>query len=88
MKIGPSHMMYSNNILNFQVSTTILNAHTKKLCKLIEGTSYIQSYKLIDNTQIPRDYANVIFLTNEVNAIHNLKCAWEYILENVHAIAS
>ena len=31
MKIGPSsHNMYSNNILNFQESTTILNAHTKK----------------------------------------------------------
>ena len=25
-----SHKMYSNNILNFQESTTILNAHTKK----------------------------------------------------------
>ena len=27
--------MYSNNILNFQESTTILNAHTKKVWKLI-----------------------------------------------------
>ena len=32
--------MYSKNILNFQGSTTILNAHTKKACKLIECTSY------------------------------------------------
>ena len=31
IKICPSSpTMYSNNILNFQVSTTILNAHTKK----------------------------------------------------------
>ena len=31
IKIGlPSHTMYSNKILNFQVSTTILNACTKK----------------------------------------------------------
>ena len=30
-----SHKMYSNNILNFQVSTTILNARTKKVWKLI-----------------------------------------------------
>ena len=31
MKIGQSsHKMYSNNMLNFQESTTILNAHTKK----------------------------------------------------------
>ena len=31
IKIGQSsHKMYSNNILNFEESTTILNAHTKK----------------------------------------------------------
>ena len=38
-----SHKMYSNNIVNFQESTTILNACTKKFWKLIEGTTYIQS---------------------------------------------
>ena len=26
-----SHKVYSNNIVNFQASTTILNAHTKKV---------------------------------------------------------
>ena len=31
-----SHIMYSNNILNFQESTTILNACTKTVWKLIE----------------------------------------------------
>ena len=36
-----SHKMYSNNILNFQESTTILNACTKKFWKLIEGPTYI-----------------------------------------------
>ena len=37
IKIGqPSHKMYGNNIVNFQESTTILNACTKKL---IEGTT-------------------------------------------------
>ena len=42
IKIGQSsHMMYSNNILNFQESTTILNARTKKVWKLIECTTYI-----------------------------------------------
>ena len=36
IKIGQSsHNMYSNNILNFQESMTMLNAHTKKLWKLI-----------------------------------------------------
>ena len=37
IKIGQSsHKMYSQNLLNFQESTTILNAHTKKFWKLIE----------------------------------------------------
>ena len=36
-----SHKMYSNNIVNFQESTTILNAHTKKVWKLIVCTSFI-----------------------------------------------
>ena len=45
IKIGQSsHKMYSNNILNFQESTTILNACIKKVWKLIEGTTYM--YKL------------------------------------------
>ena len=36
-----SHTMYSNNVLNFQESTTILNAYTKKkkIWKLIAGTT-------------------------------------------------
>ena len=41
IKIGQSsHRMYSDNILNFQESTLILNAHTKKFWKLIVCTSY------------------------------------------------
>ena len=35
-----SHKMYSNKILNFQVSMTILKALTKKFCKLIVCPSY------------------------------------------------
>ena len=38
-----SHRMYSNNILNFQESTTILNAYTKKVWKLIECTTYVNT---------------------------------------------
>ena len=37
--------MYSNNILNFQESTTILNACTKKIWKPIEYTKYILTFK-------------------------------------------
>ena len=41
IEIGQSsHKMYSNNIVNFQESTIILNAHTKKVWKLIECTLY------------------------------------------------
>ena len=47
IKIGQSsHKMYSNNIVNFQESTTILNACRKKVWKLIEGASYLQFYSI------------------------------------------
>ena len=40
IKIGhSSHKMYRHNVLNFQVSTTHLNAGTKNVWKLIEGTT-------------------------------------------------
>ena len=42
----PSHKMYSNKILNFQKFTTILNAYTKKVSELIEGTMYFRSIEL------------------------------------------
>ena len=42
-KIGQSsHKMYSNKIVNFQESTTILNSCTKKVWKLIEHSTYIR----------------------------------------------
>ena len=45
IKIGQSsHKMYSNNIVNFQESTTILNACTNEVWKLIEYTTYIFIY--------------------------------------------
>ena len=40
IKIGQSsYQMYSNNIVNFQESTTILNTCTKKVWNLIECTT-------------------------------------------------
>ena len=43
IKIGQScHKMYSNNIVNFQVYTTILNPCTKKVWNHIECTTYIR----------------------------------------------
>ena len=47
IKIGQSsHKMYSNNIMNFQESTTILNAHTKKVWKHCMHFVYIYIYNL------------------------------------------
>ena len=44
LKIGQlSQKMYSNNIVNFQESTTIVNACTKKVWKPIECTTYFQN---------------------------------------------
>ena len=49
LKIGQSsHKMHSNNILNFQESTTILNAHMKKVWKLIVCTLCVYIYKYIE----------------------------------------
>ena len=42
LNIGQSSQkMYSNNVLNFQESTTFLNACTKKVWKLIECPAYL-----------------------------------------------
>ena len=44
IKVGQSsHKRYSNNIVNFQESTTMLNACTKIVWKQIEGTTYLFS---------------------------------------------
>ena len=46
IKIGQSsHKMYSNNLLNFQESLTILNAHTKKVWELTVFPSYVKTRK-------------------------------------------
>ena len=39
--VQSSDKMYSNNIVNFQESSTILNTHEKNVLKLIVSTSYI-----------------------------------------------
>ena len=44
--VQSSHKMYSNNIMNFQESTTKLNACPKKVWKLIECTIYIYNSAL------------------------------------------
>ena len=39
--------MYSNNLLNFQESTTILKYLYKNISKLIEGTTYMDLSELL-----------------------------------------
>ena len=48
--------MYSNNIVNFQESKTILNAYTKKVWNLIEGTTYIPEQKYKTTLKIEEKY--------------------------------
>ena len=50
--VQSSHKMYSTNILNFQVSTIILNACTKHVWKLIVCTSYICHCVFLSNTHV------------------------------------
>ena len=52
--------MYNNNILNFQESMTILNAYTKKVWKLIEGTTYKEVIMAVDQSAGAVEYTNCI----------------------------
>ena len=48
IEIGQSsRKIYSNNIVNFKESTTILNASTKKVWNLIECTTYVKKGDLL-----------------------------------------
>ena len=47
-----SHKMDSNNIVNLQECTPILNAHTKKVWKLIVCTSYSLNVKTISFSNV------------------------------------
>ena len=75
-KIGQSsHKMYSNKILNFQESTTILNAHTKKVWKLIVCTSYkqntIEKWKKILYPPLPQKRLSQKSLTAIAAKVYN-----------------
>ena len=57
IEIGQSsHKMYSNNLVNFQESTTISNSFTKKVWKLIEGTLYLGRTKMAFKEINPQHY--------------------------------
>ena len=52
--------MYSNNIVNFQESTTILKAHTKKVWKLIVCTSYLQHVPELEFLMFKLEFFKII----------------------------
>ena len=59
IKIGQSSpKMYNNNIMNFQASTTILNACTKNVRKPIEGTTYVLTNSINQSYGISNSYYN------------------------------
>ena len=75
IKIGQSsHKMYSNNILNFQTSTTILNACTKKVWNLIEYSMY----HLVVRSKVTFLYnlQRVTFPTLTTQMLHSLCACW------------
>ena len=72
-----SHTMYSNKILNFQESMTVLNTHTKKVWKRIVSASYMNDkYNLIKWNCSNYCYVS---LTTELNILHLLYTAkWSF----------
>ena len=72
IKIGQSsHKMSSNNILNFQEFTPILNACTKKVWKLIDDTTYSIKYNYCRHSSmvlsIPIKYLQSKYFLREIN---------------------
>ena len=62
IKIGQScHKMYNNNILNFQESTTILNACTKKVWKPLVYTSYVYNCNPVKTIHHSEIYIRAIY---------------------------
>ena len=71
-----SHMMYSNNIVNFQESTPILNAHTKKSGNLLNlPCIYIYSNLWFGPLKFKqfRNYKNHLTPTFRISTCDNFK---------------
>ena len=81
IKIGQSsHKMYSNKIMNFQESTTILNACTKKIWKLIDNNNIIIAIVFIRLNGFNYCYLAYIILFN----INHLFAHNEAVTSNVN----
>ena len=79
IKIGQSsHNMYSNNIVNFQESTTILNACTKKVWKPIECNTYVLVLYCYCPQQNNRNIKNWKKMVDScIRALHLKKTSYE-----------
>ena len=80
IEIGQSsHNMHSNNMVNFQESTPILYACTKKVWKVIEGTTYDNKPHMILNclqmSKISNEVINFIEQTIKTQRVE-LKLSW------------
>ena len=56
-----SHKMYSNNIVNFQESTPILNAHTKKSGNLLKAPRDFRNIRCIVHSVIKLSVCQTLF---------------------------
>ena len=75
IKVGQSsHKMDSNKILNFQVSTKILNTHTKRFWKLIVCTSYILGIYIYI----------YIYILNSWNLDCDPWVSWSFLQNKIH----
>ena len=88
IKIGQSsHEMYSNNILNVQESSAILNTCTKKGLKLIEGNTYVNIYRetsaeqnIIKKKKINKFISSVYWQNHRVDLNRSFFTFWPIIL--------
>ena len=88
IKIGQSsHKMYSNNIMNFQVSTTILNACTKKSGNLLKVSRIFNSMDIYAFLPIYAYKSNISFLRNAlmmiIRSFVKIITTHEYIKKNL-----
>ena len=83
-----SHKMYNNSIRNFQESTTILNACTKIVRKLIECTTYYKPGQLrYEDFHSLDDLNETVLLFTSLFSGVSLTTEWHYRKMTMHTWA-
>ena len=77
--------MYSNNILNFQESTTILNASTKKFGNLLNVNVWVQVKSYMTQFQLDQSAGDVAFTycISARDKTHLWRVYWYMTLNNL-----